>query len=181
MNKRQRAKLERTAYHEAGHAVAAFCQNKKLHKVSIKADQDKGLLGYSRNTLGIGEAITYSDEDRYLLRVTQEITIMFAGVLAEREHTQGRHNWEGAASDMHAANDLALRIVSDEECYPYMRWVRVRTRRLIMRRWPAIEALAQELLVREQMTGVEATKLIRQTLYPPLPGDEDLVRRLGQA
>ena len=121
-----------------------------------------------KHTWEIGEAITYGDADRYLRRVTENITIMFAGVIAEREHTKGRHNWVGAASDMHNATDLALRIVSDEELRPYMNWVRARTRHLITRHWPAIEALAQELLMREEMNGAEATEVIRLALYPPL-------------
>ena len=99
----RRTTAERRAYHEAGHAVAAFSYNKRLHKVSIRADHDAGLLGYVRRTRGIGPAIEHGESDRYLRVVTENITIMLAGVVAEREHTERRRNWAGAASDNHKA------------------------------------------------------------------------------
>ena len=74
---------------------------------------------------------------------------------------------------MHEALGLAGRIMNDDELRPYMKWGMVRTRRLVKWRWPAVEALAQELLVREEMSGRAATAFIRRTLYPPIP-DETL-------
>ena len=170
---------ERTAYHEAGHAVAAFSYNKRLHKVGIKADHDAGLLGYMKRTWGSGEAITHGDGDRHLRLVTESVTILLAGVVAEREHAPARHNWAGGASDRHEATVLAGRIVGDEELGPYMKWLMVRTRQLVKSRWPAIEAMARELLVREEMSGAAATALIRHTLYPPMPAD-DVARLAAQ-
>lgn len=174
-----RATRERTAYHEAGHAVAAFSYNKRLHKVSIKTDHDAGLLGYVKSTWRIGEAMTYGEADRHLRLVTEGVTILLAGVVAEREHTQGRHDWTGVASDRHNALDLALRILSDDEAPAYMKWLMVRTENLVKWRWPAIEGMAQELLAREEMSGAEATALIRQMLYPPKPA-EDIARLVAQ-
>jgi ATP-dependent Zn protease len=152
-----------TAYHEAGHAVAAFTYHKRLHRVSIQADHDAGLLGYVKLAHGIGEAIAYADPEKYLRRVTENVVISLAGVVAEQEHTRGKHNWAGADRDRHNAADLASYVVSDEELAPYVAWLMVRARVLIKWHWRAVDALAQELLVREEMTGAEATAFIRRT------------------
>ncbi len=159
---------ETTAHHEAGHAVAAFSSRKRIHEVSIRADHDIGVLGYVKSTGGIGQAITYGEPDRYLRLVTENVTILFAGVVAEQEHTRGRHNWVGARSDRREASSLAGRILSDDELPAYLRWLMVRTRALVRWRWCAVDALAQALLVREVVSGRDATEIIRRTLYPPV-------------
>lgn len=169
MRASDRATRAATAYHEAGHAVAAFSSNKRLHKMSIMPDHNAGVLGYVKSTMGIGPAIEYGEPDKYPRLVTENVTILLAGVVAEREHTKGRHNWAGARSDRHQAIGLAGRILSNEELGPYMKWLMVRTRHLVSWRWSAVEALAQEMLAREEMSGRDAEALVRCTLYPPLP------------
>lgn len=168
----KRTTRERTAYHEAAHAVAAFSYHKRLHKVSIKSDHDAGLLGYVKSPSGIGEAMTHGDAGRYLRLITEQVAILLAGVVAEREHALGWHAWAGAASDRSNALGLALRILSHDEAPAYMKWLMVRTQNLVKWRWPAIEAMAQELLLRDEMSGAEATALIRQTLSPPKPAED---------
>lgn len=163
---------ERTAYHEAAHAVAAFSYNKRLHKVSIKSDHDAGLLGYVKSPSGIGEAMTHGDAGRHLRLLTEQVTILLAGVVAERVQAPGRRPGAAAASDRGDALNLALRILSDDEAPAYMQWLMVRTRNLVKWRWPAIEAIAHELLLREEMSGAEATALIRRTLSPPKPAED---------
>jgi hypothetical protein len=175
----RRTTRERTAYHEAGHAVAAFSYNKRLHRVSTTADHDAGLPRCVKTTRGIGEASTSGDADRYLRLVTETVTILLAGGAAEREHAQAGRGWTGGASDRRAAAVLAGRIVGGEELGPYMKWLVVRTSQLVKSRWPAIEALAQELLVREEMSGAAATAFIRHTLYPTMPAD-DIARLAAQ-
>jgi len=173
-----RTTSERSAYHEAGHAVAAFSYGKRLRAVSIGADHDAGLLGYVQGTWAIGEAITVADT-RYLRLVTEGVTILLAGAAAEREHTQSPRGSAGGASDGREAAALAGRIIGGEELGPYMRWLAARTRRLVTSRWPAIDALARELLVREAMSGAAATALIRRALQPSPPAD-DMARLAAQ-
>jgi ATP-dependent Zn protease len=46
MNERARRQLERTAYHEAGHAVAAYVVHRGNRSVSIIPDESDGTLGH---------------------------------------------------------------------------------------------------------------------------------------
>jgi ATP-dependent Zn protease len=45
MTKCEREKLKKTAYHEAGHAVAAFAMSKRFKRVSTIPNPDKDSLG----------------------------------------------------------------------------------------------------------------------------------------
>jgi hypothetical protein len=164
------ARRERAAYHEAGHAVAASCYHRRLRKVSIKGDHDADVRGYLARVAEIGEATGCGD--KHLRIVTEGVTILLAGVAAERERTRTRRSGPAGGNDMHEALALAGRIIGDDELAPYMTWLVARTRRLITSRWAAIDALARELLVREEMTGAAAAALIRRATQPPAPSDD---------
>jgi ATP-dependent Zn protease len=145
----------------------------------MNTDHDAGVLGYVKRAAAIGTAIDASEPNNYLRLVTESVTLLLAGVAAEQEHARKRHNWPGATSDLRGATDLAARIAGRDELPAYMKWLTVRTRNMVKRRWAAIDALARELLVREEMSGADATALIRRTSSPPmLP--EDIARLAAQ-
>ncbi len=76
-----------TAYHEAGHAVAAYLLKRSFNYVTIVPDEEKGSLGHVRFR-GFGEnfdpAFDYSPQMR--LRLEREIICSLAGDAAESIH-----------------------------------------------------------------------------------------------
>src|SRR5262245_58443221 len=94
---------EATAYHEAGHAVAALALDRPVVKVSIRADRDR---------LGIcffGKAVFRPSEDW----LEREVLIALAGLAAEARHT-GTYDHVGAARDLRYARGLALQRAGNE-------------------------------------------------------------------
>ena len=67
-----------------------------------------------------------------------------------------------AQSDYRWAIDLAARLNGDAQLVNlYMRWMEARIRHIVARHWYKIEALAKALLDRRELTGKEATAVIR--------------------
>jgi hypothetical protein len=62
------------------------------------------------------------------------------------------------------AMDLCL---SDEECEAWMKLLFIRARNQLGNFWPAVEALAEELLKRDTITYAEARQIICDAMRPP--------------
>jgi ATP-dependent Zn protease len=87
----------RTAYHEAGHAVACLKLGRGFLCVTIVPDQDSD--GEVKRTKA-----PKSKSERWLER---EVLISLAGLAAEKRYV-GRTDWKGARSDTSQASDLML-------------------------------------------------------------------------
>lgn len=171
---------EATAFHEAGHAVVGLRQGSpnRLLEVSIVPDLAAGTLGHvSRGkfprvrdmTLGAdGPRHFYRDfnpevDDRRLVeqRLKPGILSGFAGVIAERRFTGRRHDWAGAAYDLHQATDAIDFIVgSERQAQKYHDYLWVVADDAVTNNWPAIEALALGLLARKRMSGRETRSFL---------------------
>jgi ATP-dependent Zn protease len=143
---------EVTAYHEAGHAVAALALGRPVAWVSIRPD---------RKFLGIcafGKAVFRPSEDW----VEREAVIALAGPAAEAGLT-GEMDWAAAAHDYDYALDLARgrggrdgrkaeRLVK--------RWL-AKADHLLGREdaWAAVERIAAELVRVEEISGRAARHL----------------------
>src|SRR4051812_47558937 len=86
-----------TAYHEAGHAVAALALGRPVRYVSVLPGRE--LLGWCE----FGKA-TFRPSEDWLER---EILIALAGVAAQARHT-GEYDWDGATRDENYARELAI-------------------------------------------------------------------------
>lgn len=163
--KRRRSRLEGTAYHEAGHAVAAYLRNRRFTSVSIVAERET--LGQC--VFGNKPGVIELDAESYRRtrdRIETLIIVALAGVLAECVLT-GRHNWRGAHADLHDASDYASYVTGDEqELNAYLRWLWERTRNLLSARphWAAVKALAAELLTSRRIGERRARQLIADAL-----------------
>src|SRR5262245_61449239 len=88
---------EATAYHEAGHAVAALALDRPVMKVSIKPDRDRlGICAF-------GKAVFRPSQDW----LEREVLIALAGMAAEAKHT-GEYDHEAAGRDLVYARGLAI-------------------------------------------------------------------------
>lgn len=156
---------ERTAIHEAGHAVAAFAQHRRLGRVTIIPEGDSlgscgsGSLGHFRPDIDVDRATQ--------AKVDREVIICLAGGEAEKLIT-GRYPGAWATlRDVTTAFDLAGRVMGDMEgVNVYMLWMKYQTKALLREPWhrAAIEALAAALLERRELGPQQVRRIIRTAI-----------------
>jgi hypothetical protein len=140
-----------TAYHEAGHAVAALILGRPVAWVSVRPD---------RKFLGVcafGKSVFRPSEDW----VEREAVIALAGPAAEAGLT-GEIDWLAAAHDRDYAFDLARGRVGHSRRAERLvkRWL-ARADHLLGRpeAWEAVERIAAELVQLEEISGRAARHL----------------------
>jgi ATP-dependent Zn protease len=101
------SRLERTAYHEAGHAVAACIYHRRFRHATIVPNKEQGSLGHCLYTELHNFHPDMEQDRRTLAWIEREILVGLAGATA-LAHLTGRLTWEGASSDWRDAYDLAL-------------------------------------------------------------------------
>jgi ATP-dependent Zn protease len=157
---------EATAYHEAGHAVAAWYLGYRPATASILAGDDSaGQVRHENPFPGINFEFDGSDWTR--LKIERAIMICLAGPIAQRRHRRTSwRRWHGAA-DYAAASELALRAYgSGEIANAFLKWLDFRAKSLVENHWSAIERVAISLLKHATLTHEEIASLV---LEPHLP------------
>ncbi|WP_052315628.1 hypothetical protein [Singulisphaera acidiphila] len=97
--------LETTAYHEAGHAVAATMLKRAICELSIVPTEDS--LGHILKTKPPdGFRPDINGDNRTLAWIEREVLIGLAGPAAEAKHV-GRYDHRGARGDYKMAANLA--------------------------------------------------------------------------
>jgi ATP-dependent Zn protease len=159
--------LEKTAYHEAGHAVLTLAlfgvgQGGVRH-ATIVPEEKKNTLGHTRHW-----TIRNFRPDRELTPrtcglVADGVVVLLAGLSAERRVT-GRRDYVGAYSHHEKAADLAMRVcTSVEEVNAYLKWLEIRTDNILMHWWPSVEAVARALLERHTLDGEQVQVIATPT------------------
>lgn len=157
-------KLERTAYHEAGHAVAAYSLRRKIIEVSIVPEP--GLLGRVTHTLLKDFHPDYDTRLSTLRKGEKEITFSLAGIIAQKRLT-GRRDWTLGHIDITDALGIASNLMGDDkEAQRYVNKLWHKTEKLIYAppRWAAVKALAAELLRCRKMSGRKARRIMFQAI-----------------
>jgi ATP-dependent Zn protease len=147
---------EATAYHEAGHAVAALALGRPVQRVSVLADRER--LG----SCHFGKAVFRPSEDW----LEREILIALAGLAAEARFT-GAYAWDGAARDRQYVADLALeRAGNARQAERLERRLLSKTEHLLDQpgNWRAVERIAAELLRAGAVSGRAARHLYEECL-----------------
>ena len=164
------SRIERTAYHEAGHAVAAYLRRLRFTSISI--------IPY-RGTLGrceFSEAPIVVDLNAHSIeharrRIETLIIVSLAGGVAECLVT-GRHNWRGAHADLHDAARYASFVTgSEDELGAYVRWLWEHTKMLLASPpcWLAVQQLAVVLVEDGRVGERRARKIIAEALKRGAP------------
>ena len=136
---------ELTAYHEAGHAVAALTLGRPVARVSIRP---------GRKYLGVcmfGKSVFRPSEDW----LEREAIIALAGPAAEAGLT-GEMDWAGAARDHEYAFSLARRRCGDDKKADRQvkRWLAKADHLLgFGNSWESVERIAKELVRLEEISG----------------------------
>jgi hypothetical protein len=159
-------KLERAAYHEAGHAVASYLVHRRLACVSIIPNPVDNTLGRCeyRNlaTFKPGGPLT----GRFRAQIEKLIIVLLAGAIAERLKT-GRIYRKGSDDDMKQAYDAAMCLFDEEkEARAFVDWLWEHTRNILdyEPHWAAVEALARELTERRFIGERLARQIIGRAL-----------------
>lgn len=170
--------LERTAYHEAGHAVAMHFLEVKAGRVTIVPNQKRDNLG----ECGGGRALTRRHwpeaagfHDRHQWRMERDVMVFLAGNEAERIFS-GRNNYDGAGNDHRNARELLAYYTPEldreivwkgkkvwtqtEEFKLHVRLLRLKARRLLSMHWKSVECLAQRLIEKKTLSGEAVVEAI---------------------
>ena len=170
------------AYHEAGHALAGVvaCPEDGLHKVTI---QPRG------QAMGVAHFAPEDDRHLHSRRYLEAQIVKGLGGRVAEEIIFGAENITGGAeSDLVHVNRVAKRMVyrlgmgdenallvyddqaplsgeaqarMDAQVNVLLQRLYVRTRDIVQKHQPALEALAQALLERETIDGPEAVEILR--------------------
>lgn len=165
MNKRERKKLECTAYHEAGHAIVAFVTHRRFKYVTIVPKLQGNMLGHIMYgslgkefmpDLGIGHNLRY--------KVEREVILNFAGHAAESMFT-GKRRTPGAGADFDSAATIAACVTGGfEETEAYINWLMARARGIVRHYWGCVEALAEALMKQHTISYRETCTIIREEI-----------------
>src|ERR1700747_802231 len=124
---------ESTAYHEAGHAVAALALGRPVQRVSVLPDAK--FLGRCE----FGKGVFRPSEDW----LEREILIALSGIVAEALHT-GTYTWDGAARDLQTVRRLLVRRYGERRAERFERRLLAKTQNLLADdgHWKAVELIA---------------------------------------
>ena len=156
------SRSQATAYHEAGHAVACFMYDIKLHSISIRPDEDShGRVNHNNPLFRISDnAGDLSASQRQ--RIERCVVIALAGNVAQRRFNPRSVRSHHAQNDFNKAADVLSHLSgSDKELQAYMNLLLIRAENLLMRMWPSVTALASSLLKESALSGEQATAIIR--------------------
>jgi hypothetical protein len=149
-----------TAYHEAGHAVAAwwFGQLKKRDYVTIIPDPQTGSLGHMRNPPRFISEMENSGREksgRVTLQVEKFVIGCLAGNAASCQHRKTKRRYlAGGQIDRQQAVEILIRLVgTGEELRAYFHLLQIRAENLVGRFWPEVEAVAKRLLSEKTLTS----------------------------
>ncbi len=154
--------LQATAYHEAGHAVAAWYLGAGVKSASIVPDADStGRVYYERHPLE-GIDIDLDDGPHVQARLEDAIQIALAGPVAHRRFNPRSWRHHHGEVDHRVATDLALKNCGSAEiASAYLKYLGLLARGIVKTNWVAVEALAEELLERRAMSGEDVEEVIR--------------------
>jgi len=153
------------AFHEAGHAVAAYHVKVRFRRIVIGKDTAKELgwleLWLSPQAIADGTVDVHTEQ-----AIERSVIVLLAGSQAERM-ALGRAKYLGSGLDFFEAVRYAGYLCRTRpEMSAYLRWMQLRVRALVespMWRRP-IEALAACLVQRRQLGAREARGIIRRAI-----------------
>lgn len=154
------ARMSLTAYHEAGHAVAAVLLRRWLLKVSIRRKSGQIGLALCGRPPNLNPRRS-SNRWRTHRMIEREIVIAFAGPVAE-SIARGQRRFRTAVADAATIENLLSRITSSRaELMARGGELGQAAIQLIRGNWPAVRRVAQALAQSGELTGAAVRRLVR--------------------
>jgi ATP-dependent Zn protease len=150
-----------TAYHEAGHAVAAWTFGMRFKRVTIVPKDDSlGSLTLSMWGTSVSPDLLSTDDAEDVEYIRRRIVVSLAGGLAEEVLT-GAPNDTMRSHDLHSAVDLAGYVTrSLEDMEEYLDSASLSASEVVRGNWAVIEALAGALLEHRTLNFEQATAVM---------------------
>ena len=157
-------KLDSTAHHEAGHAVAAIVQGLIITYVTIKPDED--FLGACLHPSAFGYEFSGTRERKKIVR--ECIIASYAGLQAEKifnpqaEEWRAQHDENNAFSLSHEFLVLPRQCshIGDEAHLEFLAKLQLEARKLIRRHWSSVSAVARALLETKTLNHDQVKEII---------------------
>lgn len=176
--KKRYSRLERTAYHEAGHAVMSFIRKRRFKYVTIIPEKDS--LGHILHKPWSNFDPEVNDDARTSKKIETEALVSLSGHAVESLLT-GKTMWQCASwqGDRHNAIDiLSYSFPEGEELGAYFTWLFIHAKNILKQplHWKAVQYLADELLIHKKIGYKKAREIIKKPFVemekqsPPLSG-----------
>lgn len=158
-----RSQKDATAFHEAGHAVAADTLGIRIFGLSIRPHGTVDGLCQHRHPHPRLKLDTFDAlDDRARAKIERHILIKLSGPAAQQLHNPRGWRRRHGAGDFEAVTDLISRLGgSDEQQAAYFRFMCFRARDLIRSRWDDVTNLARLLVEMSELSEREIEEALR--------------------
>jgi ATP-dependent Zn protease len=156
--------LRVAAYHEAGHAVAAFNERVAIQSITLEVCRDYvGRVIHANPYQGI--KLDTDNTLRSRNRVKAVVRVLLAGFIAQKIKYPSSYRSHHDKTDRQTAADLMLRIASPGTPDASLKQLALEATDTLTVQWYQVEALAQELL-KQRTIGREAVRKIIMDAAP---------------
>jgi hypothetical protein len=164
---KQQQELRATAYHEAGHAVAAFHLGIGIGRkgVNVIPDSSEDRAGMAHIRKGFAGRPDYEVTDRMRHGAEKHVVASFAGEAAQRRfRASSVRTWHAATDRKNAVDLLSYFVPEKRELEAYCQWPQSRAENLIKRPevWAQIHAVADALVERKHLRPLEVRTIYKQ-------------------
>jgi hypothetical protein len=159
--------LEATAYHEAGHAVAALQLRVGIGRRGVSLVPNEDWSGFVHTLKGFSGRPDIERTGQMRLGAENRAIVLFAGEAAQRRFRPMSVRRHHAAYDRRHAIDLMNYFVgSTRELEAYLEWLRIRTEAFVASpfNWTLIGAVAAALLTRKRLNADEVKGICQEEL-----------------
>lgn len=160
--------LRKTAYHEAGHVVAAVVEGIRFRSVTIRPDADTlGRVMFRKWPVWAMPDSPRYNQQRARSWFESRARIALAGRMAEEYHTKQLAPRHTHAQDYRAVVNFAYEVCGfKDECDAWIEYLYLGARNRLIRKpyWAAVRALANELMKQKTIGEAEARRIIASAL-----------------
>ncbi len=148
------------AYHEAGHAVAAWEQGIEIQSLTIPADADRGSDARMHHLAELIGDFAWDTTAENRIKMESLVFVTLAGPVAEKLAAHNNYDSVHAQNDREHAIELAAYFMSPEVTEKYLVYIDAWLEDFFAKplQWAAVEELAENLLAKEKLSGEEIKK-----------------------
>lgn len=161
-----------TAYHEAGHAVAALQLGVGIGCDGVSIVPGEDFAGFAHVLKGFRGRPDVEMTGAMRLKAENRVIVSLAGPVAQRIYRPSSVRGHHGRSDRASAVDLLSFFAgSTRELTAYLRWLQVRTEEYVGSSlwWTMIDAVADALIARDRLSVSEIKVIVRDSIGWPVP------------